>query len=483
MFSVLLWPLSLLFFLRSRAEASSLSCKDLESRYASLEQAHENLYETHADLTRELEKVIRERDALVELISDPNGVASSPFENVIGNEEVAVRTSTLPRAGRGSFALRNFEVGEILGIYHCRHVASVHADAHRSWHINDTHSCDGHMLPLNNPIVYVNSIAAEDSCGRQNAAKSTLPSGEVVYIATKAVLVGEEILVDYGHQFFLPEATAGSSAAGYNHDADFHLTYQCNMSPLRVAGSRKDWTDVERLLKEDVAAASEIGEDGWTPLMDASARGLTKAVQILLDQGGNVRCNHADSGGQTALFLAAERGHTAVVELLALDPCVDSTLARRDGAVPLYIAAHNGHFEVAQVLVRAGVDINEFVHNGETLLLSASVVGDAAAARVLLQVGADPGKRREMDGMPPLFVASQKGYASVVRHLLGVIKNVNEQSISGISPLIVATANGHSNVVSLLVTNRTEVDVNAPLSDGATAVYLAAEFGHIEVRR
>lgn len=56
--------------------------------------------------------------------------------------------------------------------------------------------------------------------------------------------------------------------------------------------------------------------------------------------------------GETALFFAAHRGHTAVVEqLLAADAAVDA--ADEEAVTPLHAAAGSGHAGVVQLRLEA----------------------------------------------------------------------------------------------------------------------------------
>jgi hypothetical protein len=91
----------------------------------------------------------QERDALLYLFAlDPqakNATAALAFETVLGNADIAVRTSSIIGAGRGAFARRAFHDGEQLGIYQCRQnnwgtmVKHDQGDPTRSWELNRTH--------------------------------------------------------------------------------------------------------------------------------------------------------------------------------------------------------------------------------------------------------------------------------------------------------------------------------------------------------
>lgn len=87
------------------------------------------------------------------------------------------------------------------------------------------------------------------------------------------------------------------------------------------------------------------------------------------------------------------------------------------------------------------------------LLLAAVETGDAGAARLALERGADPDgvKPRRLGGTPVLFVAAQGGDLDVVRVLLDA--GAAADAVSGFewTPLRAAVNEGHADVVALLL--------------------------------
>ena len=169
-----------------------------------------------ASALAELALVRRERAALLELVANPRGLFSSGapgsrlplnqhamVEGVLGDDDhLAVRPSSLPGGGRGTFARRSFEAGEVVGAYRCAVVDRATHDAQdggsRTWILNATHQCDGSFFPLHNPILYVNSIAREAECPLQNTDMRLMGNGTVAYVATRPITSGDEVFADYG---------------------------------------------------------------------------------------------------------------------------------------------------------------------------------------------------------------------------------------------------------------------------------------------
>ena len=146
--------------------------------------------------------------------SDPQQVQCSNGELAsFGDQSLAVQPSSIEGAGLGAFARRPFARGDALGAYRCvigeASVESEDSNAPYGWTLNATHICDGEPIRLHNPLRYVNSVAAEETCGRQNVAMRLAPPGRhravespIEYVATRHIREGDELLVDYGERYF-----------------------------------------------------------------------------------------------------------------------------------------------------------------------------------------------------------------------------------------------------------------------------------------
>jgi hypothetical protein len=317
-----------------------------------------------------------EQDAMKELASNPLGLpradADPRLETVLGDRSVGVRSSGIAGAGRGAWARVKYAAGDLLGTYGCAIVPKADEDGYGSaltWTLNSTHVCDAAVFPLHNPMRYVNSISSLETCGRQNARMAIQASGKIHYIATVPIAVGDELLVDYGAGYFKLASPRFAS-------------YECHMTPLCVASVQGNVSAVLQILGPvggaTPASINEVGRDGWSPLMEASAAGHRNVVQLLAERGADV--NIADAEGRkgwTALHLAAQLAQARMVELLMGMPGVDVNRASLDEATPLGLAAAIGHAEVVKVLLKAeGVDVNQRMKNSATALYLAAQGGE-----------------------------------------------------------------------------------------------------------
>lgn len=109
-------------------------------------------------------------------------------------------------------------------------------------------------------------------------------------------------------------------------------------------------------------ASTATDGDGLTPLMRAAARGQTTDVTTLATAGAEVNAAHGDTR-LTPLMFAAYFGHDAVVRLL-LEKGAQANLKDATGASAADWAAQGGHAVTAQMLTKAGAQMNPFLNVG-----------------------------------------------------------------------------------------------------------------------
>ena len=125
-----------------------------------------------------------------------------------------------------------------------------------------------------------------------------------------------------------------------------------------------------------------------------------------------------DLAALTPLYSAAAEGRADVVEglLEIMDGISVNELATTARRSPLWIACNNNHFDVVEILLANGANVELSDSHGSTPLLAASEEGHADIVRKLLQCGA----RRDVadvDGDTPLSLASAMGHKDVVNLL------------------------------------------------------------------
>jgi serine/threonine-protein phosphatase 6 regulatory ankyrin repeat subunit B len=129
-----------------------------------------------------------------------------------------------------------------------------------------------------------------------------------------------------------------------------------------------------KLLAEKGADLYYVDEKKVTTLLQASHRGLTDIVQILLEKhaagGKGGYLDDASDEGITPLIAAASEGHSKIVEaLIAAGANVVAT--DKDGTSALMAASARGHVDAAKALLEAGAKVNEQNIDGHTALMFA----------------------------------------------------------------------------------------------------------------
>jgi ankyrin repeat protein len=148
------------------------------------------------------------------------------------------------------------------------------------------------------------------------------------------------------------------------------------------------------------------------------------------------------------LVEAARHQDTAAVQAL-LDERVDVDSPQADGATPLAWAVHWNDLDMANLLIRAGANVNAANELGMTPLMLACTNGSAPMVETLLQAGADPSVERP-SGDTALMTAARTGNVDVVRLLVAQGADVNATTIGGYTALMWAAAERHANVVRVL---------------------------------
>jgi ankyrin repeat protein len=142
----------------------------------------------------------------------------------------------------------------------------------------------------------------------------------------------------------------------------------------------------------------------------------TPCARCLL-RGANV--NAATNYGATALYAAAQEGHTdAVRALLAAGGNIDA-MCHEDGTTPLYMAAQHGHADAVRMLLAAGANANAACDDSMRPLHAASFDDHSAAATLLLDAGAAVNALSN-DGRSPLAYAKTRAMRALLAARGGV---------------------------------------------------------------
>jgi len=91
--------------------------------------------------------------------------------------------------------------------------------------------------------------------------------------------------------------------------------------------------------------------------MEAAWRGHTDVGRVLLDMGADISATLILSTRDTALAIAAEKGHFEFVDLLLMrGACVE--VKNKKGNTPLWLACNGGHMQAIRVLINCNADVD-----------------------------------------------------------------------------------------------------------------------------
>uniref|UniRef100_A0A7S0QQ62 NAD(+)--protein-arginine ADP-ribosyltransferase n=1 Tax=Cryptomonas curvata TaxID=233186 RepID=A0A7S0QQ62_9CRYP len=175
---------------------------------------------------------------------------------------------------------------------------------------------------------------------------------------------------------------------------------------LKAAADGANKEDVYFLLCAGASTEEVRFADNKTALHLAAEFGHTDIVQLLLIHRANMEAK--DSHGSTALFCSAKRGHLDIVKVLvASGALIDTTAFQGVLATPLWIAAQEGHTTVIELLGRARADVNWAAKDGCTPIHAAAERGHTAAIDALGNLGADVNRAAD-NGTTPLLIATDR---------------------------------------------------------------------------
>jgi uncharacterized protein len=146
------------------------------------------------------------------------------------------------------------------------------------------------------------------------------------------------------------------------------------------------------------------------------------------------------------LLHAAERNNISILLNIVLQKYVD----HKDISHALSIAASHGHYEIAQILINHGADINDYFRGGTTLT-EAVYEGHIEIVRILLEAGANTSLPEYGEVSPPLAIAAGRGDLEMVKLLVKAGANVNQiAKSSGDSAINAAAGAGHEEIFNYL---------------------------------
>lgn len=219
---------------------------------------------------------------------------------------------------------------------------------------------------------------------------------------------------------------------------------------------------------------------GETALIMAAQKGHAEIVRLLLTKGASIDMQTSD--GKTALMKALEKADTEMAKLLLANGA-DSNVTTMKGTPLLQIAALGDHVDIVDILLARGADANyqEAYYPKSTILILTAEYGHADVIESLLEHGARIDERNEQ-GNTALILAARKGHAVAVEVLLrhGADPNVQEKFTKR-TPLFEAIEKDHTEVAKTLLEYGASPGIKS--STGQTPLQLARGWKRKEIEQ
>jgi ankyrin repeat protein len=203
--------------------------------------------------------------------------------------------------------------------------------------------------------------------------------------------------------------------------------------------------DVVSLLLERKANIEHRAKTGLTPLMEAASGGYEIVGRILLEKGADVNASPVPNSKDTALTIAAEKGHLKFVQLL-IEYGSQLDVKNKKGATPLWLACQNGHLEVAQTLVLNSSDPDSTDSRKVSCLMSAFRKGHVKVCKFMVrhvrQFPSDQDCKRLIDSLNETSSASNSFNNTKIT---AVLSNKNQPTQISLSNLGSIQQNNHQN--------------------------------------
>ena len=206
------------------------------------------------------------------------------------------------------------------------------------------------------------------------------------------------------------------------------------MHELLEAIQKGDAARVAELLDADPALLNGPG------LLQALYRGRMELVQLFLDRGHQPTFHEAAALGDLPRMRA----------LLDADPSLLDAFGD-DGFNALGLAIFFRHPEVARLLIERGADVTAPARNAMKVcpVHAAATQGDREMLQLLLERGADPNARQQMD-YTPLHSSANRGDHESARLLVSRGADARAKASDGKTPADVARDRGFNELAAWL---------------------------------
>ena len=223
-----------------------------------------------------------------------------------------------------------------------------------------------------------------------------------------------------------------------------------------------DRLEIALMLLRAGARAAEGDRYGVTPLYLAAENGNADMIRYLIDAGADP--NAVDPAGETALMTAARTGAPDALRVLLDRGAHVDTREPEFQQTALMIAVREDHAAAVDLLISRGAAVDAQTRTGPIPNFNPPCKGTGCGSEgVGINRGGLPDRGRRAEargGMTPLLYAARDGRLAAARSLLQAGADIERPDVNGIRPLLMAVLNNHLDVARLLVDRGANVDAD-----------------------
>ncbi|XP_055848375.1 alpha-latrotoxin-Lhe1a-like [Episyrphus balteatus] len=222
---------------------------------------------------------------------------------------------------------------------------------------------------------------------------------------------------------------------------------------------------------------------GYNLLRESIRQRKGEITKLLLSSGSKVNSIRSKTiPSDTPLHFAIRNDDFEIVQML-LDHGADIDCPNRDGCSPLLTAIYEKNENIAELLLQKGPKIYS-CKKGNSPCHVAVMNHLCNVTEKLLQMGANVDSRSKsycIKEFTPLHCATANGDFEIVKILFKNGASVHSKTAQGLTPLHLACKSSNVKIIELLLTNN--ADINARTNNMLTPIYIAVENARQEAVR
>ena len=189
----------------------------------------------------------------------------------------------------------------------------------------------------------------------------------------------------------------------------------------------------------------------------ACSTGNHELAKLLIEAGVNV--NHETADGMTPLMLAAQNNDINMIKLLLNTGANLTTICKSNGINSGMVALDFTHnTEIIRLLTSAGAKVTGKNDNKQSLMKAACEQGNYELAKILIQAGVNINQYDSNTEFSPLIIATRRNDIEMVKILLNAGANVNYVPPRQLGSLCALDMAHNTEIVKLLINAGADVN-------------------------